>query len=1696
MELQKIHKDSYDHFTNQAMEEILTDFFAQLPKKLPDDNGIKLAFTGIQFQPNKYEEYCQEHGDIYDEQFCRERKLTFSEMAKISYTIDDDGQSEEETVQWELPRMTENEYFVINGTDLYLIPQLVPSPGFFCYPAGREIVASIRPESGYEIELVCAYRTSKEPPQKRITREITFKKVGTNKTLLSLPVDEFLDAIGIATDERQVIFSDEKRKRQKTVDKVYKTLFPDKKKSKFDTNEKIRQIREQVEAWLQSSELTRLGRWQVNRRLNQLDDAAKEGIPNIDYQDKDDYIEQSIETRLTLPDVLGAIRYFDKALEGDIDLDELEHLDNQKVVRVGDYLEEQLNNRLSRITDAFAKKEDVSKTAISEFLNKRLNAINLPQMMILPHNPTGSCRYLFHTNALYDATEKRRITKRGWRGVQGNEFYIPQKRDIHWSYYGRICPVDTPQSDQVGLTLSLAIYAQVDALGRVKTPYWKVINGKVSNQIDWLLASEEENLKNNNGKPKWIAYADQVTADKQLKDTVQARRGSKELEKKSKDEIAYIDIGAEQPFSLAANLIPFLRHDDPNRALMACSAMKQALPLKHPEKPLILTGFEAIAVRESNQATFALQDGKIDVIVGESIKIDSGMSYSIDQNLPTLAKTVRNHRVAVKDGKPLAAGDSIRAGNLLADCATSENGQLALGKNLLVAFMPWFGWNFEDAIVISDQLQKEDVLTSIHCYEHEYVVKREIYLADEAKLKEVLRKRLRAALNEDIQKKTKEKGEKAARSWFNMRFSRLCQSREIIYRSLVEDQSEVNEPIPFVEVVYRRKPKSRTQQHDIPDEIALPKLDSKPPIGISGTVDVKIYDNPAELSSNVKQIFRFRIRYERPISVGDKLSNRHGNKGVVSRILPQAKMPFFYMKDGNGKRFRRYVDVLLNPLGIPSRQNLGQLYETHFGWIAKKGGGDGFETPFISPYNQNRLVELSQADDTLKDGKVELHYMDEKSQTQKIETPITVGYMYLMKLNHNAADKINVRSDAGYSQTTEQPLKGRRLRGGQRLGEMEVWALWGHNVPSLLYEMLCVKSDDALGKEKLQARPPQLDETFFINHNNFPESIRMFIFFLRSLGLSPIFTKDGEDVTDEILKHIGLMDTSDCIEGAKLDFNQITLKIATPEEIERWAFSKVIDGTSALDDEYAFRLTTKQEEERVFRYLTKLGRQKSPDIQCIAPEFQSSFDVLSQKKLLNIPLAKLNQRDRFRVDSTFQTHLEFRHDISKVKQAFENHGIQLSDSIAIQNRDSELSEANSNKTGWLITDTDSGQTYTVSQGVGSLIFYKGNTEMLECLAQLKNLGFRVATEHGCTYSIWDLWEIAMERQTVERMGSEEQIDKEIKVTLEEKDNSVAEIFLSGARGNPKQMRKMVGGVWEIESIDPKREPKIIRSNLTHGLSVGEYVYSVYEGRKTQVEQQLATPRAGWLTRKLIYATQRLSIAEDDCGTEQCLSIPKKSIKEYNLIGRWYNTAEGKFKEITADELNLIQNSGEEIISIRSPIFCQSKKGICRTCYGWDLSTRAPVETATPVGVIASQSIGERATQASLSARHGGGVENDLESIIKFFNGESPDIFSALDKLKEGIDVGAVAVDLLDAIFGKFVGKVDIKHFEVVLRLMLQQAIEQRTILGLTKIIRSGPGWLANLAFDKPFSALRNTAIEQEVDDLGGALENLLVSHFK
>lgn len=401
----------------------------------------------------------------------------------------------------------------------------------------------------------------------------------------------------------------------------------------------------------------------------------------------------------------------------------------------------------------------------------------------------------------------------------------------------------------------------------------------------------------------------------------------------------------------------------------------------------------------------------------------------------------------------------------------------------------------------------------------------------------------------------------------------------------------------------------------------------------------------------------------------------------------------------------------------------------------------------------------------------------------------------------------------------------------------------------------------------------------------------------------------------------------------------------------------------------------------------------------------------------------------------------------------------------------------------------------LSQGDLVRLIEYGNTDILECLARLKHLGFRVATEYGCTYSLWDLWGVAMECQTLGKMSSEEQLDEEIKKTLVKKNNSIAWIFLSGARGNRKQMRKMLGGVWEIESINPKREPKIIRSNLTYGLSVGEYVYSVYEGRKTQVDQQLATPRAGWLTRKLIYATQRWTIAEDDCGTKQCLSIPKESIKEYNLIGRWYKTVGGEFKAITADELNVIQNSVHQI-SIRSPIFCISEKGICRKCYGWDLSTKALVEPGTPVGVIASQSIGERATQASLSARHGGGVENDLESIIKFFDGRSSEIVSERRKLRRATDVEVVAGDLLDAIFKKFVGRVDIKHFEVVLRLMLQQAIEQQTILGLTEIIRSSPGWLVNLAFDRPFSALRNAALGQTMDSLAGPLENLLVSRFK
>jgi DNA-directed RNA polymerase beta subunit/DNA-directed RNA polymerase beta' subunit len=2108
IQIQKPHQESFDWFKNEGMPYLFKSFFERISKVLP--SNFRTEFVCVEFVKTRQERHCDETQQTYDENFCRQRMLNYCDEVNLRYKIVQGKKSHEQQLKdifvedifvGGLPRMTSNESFIINGKDVYITMQLLPSPGFFVVKEGNSTVCYVRVQSGYAFYF--HYRPKKGCKiEERVRVEI--RRSGTRK-ILSLSLQEFLDALGLDLQEvhlQEVHLQgvpstqnsgqeDEQRKQQRrqAINKVYKFLLGENNRELPEALSEDGKVNKICTELFTRTVIGRIGRWQVNRRLKRLENFgySTNEIPNISYNEED-YLKKDLETKLTLEDMKGILKYYLLVLnKAKLPLDDLDHIDNYVVVRVGDLLyrllEGQINAIFERLSKSFGESRDLSFEDIASKINKNL-IFNL--MPIFTRHPAR--RYLKPNNILEAVVERRRITKRAPGGVRkdSDDFYNPHYRDMHWSYYGRLCPVDTPTNKNIGLLLSLATYARVDRLGRICAPYREVKNGKVlDSSVVFLTASEEE--------PFYIAYGDQVDSNGRLRsEKVLARKGPEELVEVEATEVSYIDLYPEQVFSLSANLIPFIRHTEPNRAMMACSAMRQALPLKQLEEPLVKTGWEKIVCSELTRDWVSMQ--------------------------PSMIKN---------------------------DC-------LALGKNALVAFMPWFGWNFEDGIVVSDQFAQ--AMTSVHMYEYAYIlseaefradlkklhniVREHIYMAvkmqclkdiqdyiskaaqeliksnllneleailsqypddfslndiesldriqviledmmrslrsllsleainvlreqlktiknlvkkvpkkrnqsinitstdlltklkiifkeeiPENKIYETLRQNLRKSIKIgckrgvspdwlrerllswidsyvdsldkllDEQKRTLKnslnlelnyaKSIDIETNWLNVTIKREYDKRRLEYELVVSKGDKIRSEYPLIWVVYRVKRNKKTNRFGLPPEYRIPKLDARLPLGIYGEViETNVYDKSEELPDGVRMVFRITVRSEKPLQVGDKLSGRHGNKGVVTRILPSHLMPFFYDEEGQCnsekcpiKKKHTHVDVLINPLSIPSRQNLGQLYEACLGWVIRKHGNAKGEVFPLShqvdiKYLSKKLQEVAQNDLECLSKQILYYVQEGENEPVEIKTPITVGYVYLMKLDHNAEDKLNVRGTGGYSRITAQPLRGRRLRGGQRLGEMEVWALLAHNAYSVIAELLGPHSDDQSGRTRIQDEPlTELGDSFW-RLISMPQSFRLFTFFIRALGLDVRFLKNKQDVTKDLLA------------GNLKKFDQVVLRIATQSEIQEWG--KGIEKAEQLSREDAFktssgvnmryinlnntpvlnplfkpfirsivRFLTKQSQkimEQIFgedyrfdqktvkeifdnpdkmqdfvnniqlselikqlesnshwawlaqqvkgfqkayqmetleplliRYLPVLPPQYRPRYKTrdgkvieayLSEAYQEIFEnanktsrwkylvravdrlfngvykrrwgyVMRQKGLLELWEGKMGlarhvmlgkrcdysaravivvdpelgldecslpqhmaevlfdpvfrrcvvesvRRDRCGIDIDTLYRLYTCSYDDKLKQKLEDFlQNKLSQHLVLLNRNPTLhrmgimafkpslhrlpgyenvicinplvtvpfgADFDGDQMAVFVPMTESSQKemqrmkpshhifspangdpivslhqdialgiYLLSlsnsgedqkklrelfgDGVQkpirlgdlcNLVVKKtGSGQLAQFLNNLKKVAFEKLTQHGCTYSLFDL------SPKILHLSDKSDLPDEFK------DNSAAWIFHSGARGNKRQMEMMVGEIKEIERIRGRKK-KNFKSNLMNGLSLGEYYYLAYESRKTQVDKQLITPKAGWTMRKLIFATQHLYTVCDDCskdGNVQYLILPKEFVKQRrgkDLIGRWCKI-DGKEELLTEQRIEELLGKDWKFIEVRSPLYCRAEQGVCQHCYGWDLSKREPVEIGEPVGLIASQSIGERLTQLSLATVHRG-RGSPVEEFLAIL--ERPCIEKAQkEKATASSEADKNIVKLLQRLC-ELMPEVNAKHFEVVLRALKEAQKVQRTAPSgepegddekaleetgdaLSHAIQVR-GWLSRLAFGQPRRALRSASLSNESDMLRDPIGRLLVALYR
>ena len=845
-------------------------------------------------------------------------------------------------------------------------------------------------------------------------------------------------------------------------------------------------------------DLAKVGRFKVNKKLG-LDLELKQGL-------------------LTIQDIVATIRYLVALHKGEllmeygrevrVEKDDIDHFGNRRLRTVGELIQNQVRTGLSRMERVVRERmttQDVEAITPQTLINIRPVVASIKEFF----GTSQLSQFMDQTNPLSGLTHKRRLSALGPGGLSRDRAGF-EVRDVHPSHYGRMCPIETPEGPNIGLIGSLATYGRVTAFGFIETPYRKVSKGRVTDQVDYLTADEEDE--------HIIAQANApLTDDNHFSEArVLVRRRGGEVEYIPAEEVDYMDVSPRQMVSVATAMIPFLEHDDANRALMGSNMMRQSVPLMRAEAPLIGTGMEFRAAVDAGDVVVATKAGVVTEVSADEVTVmaddSSYQNYSLSKFRRSNQGTSYNQKVVVSQGQRLEVG------SVIADGPCTQNGEMALGKNLLVAFMSWEGHNYEDAIILSQRLVQDDVLTSIHIEEYEVDAR-----------------------------DTKLGAEEITRDIPNVSEEVLA---DLDDRGIIRVGADV---VPGDILVGKVTPKGETEL--TPEERLLRAIfgekarevrdtSLKVPHGESGKViGVKIFESEEgfELPAGVNQLVRVYVAQKRKIQDGDKLAGRHGNKGVISKILPQEDMPF--LEDGTP------VDVILNPLGVPGRMNVGQVLEMHLGWVAKTGWdlsgvdeawtkhlrdigaekgtpGTNIATPVFDGAREDEISGLLGSTLSNRDG-VQLVGTSGKARLfdgrsgEPYPTPISVGYMYILKLHHLVDDKIHARSTGPYSMITQQPLGGKAQFGGQRFGEMEVWALEAYGAAYTLQELLTIKSDDVLGRVKVYEAIVKGEN---IPEPGIPESFKVLIKEMQSLCLNvEVLSSEGvaielRDTDEEVFR--------------------------------------------------------------------------------------------------------------------------------------------------------------------------------------------------------------------------------------------------------------------------------------------------------------------------------------------------------------------------------------------------------------------------------------------------------------------------------------------------------------------------------------------------------------------------------------------------
>jgi len=1021
---------------------------------------------------------------------CKEKDQTYAAPLFVTaeFINNNTGEIKSQTVfMGDFPMMTEKGTFIINGTERVVVSQLVRSPGVYfdenIDKSTEKTLHSVKviPGRGAWLEFDVDKRDTVGVRIDRKRRQ----PVTVLLKALGWTAEQIRERFGFSEIMMSTLEKDNTAGTDEALLDIYRKLRP----GEPPTKESAQTLLENLFFKEKRYDLARVGRYKVNKKLGL---HAGEPITS---------------STLTEEDIVATIEYLVRLHEGQttmtapggvevpVETDDIDHFGNRRLRTVGELIQNQIRVGLSRMERVVRERmttQDVEAITPQTLINIRPVVAAIKEFF----GTSQLSQFMDQNNPLSGLTHKRRLSALGPGGLSRERAGL-EVRDVHSSHYGRMCPIETPEGPNIGLIGSLSVYGRVNPFGFIETPYRKVVDGKVTDEIHYLTADEEDRHV--------VAQANSPLDedDKFLEERVLVRRKGGEVEYVSGREVDYMDVSPRQMVSVATAMIPFLEHDDANRALMGANMQRQAVPLVRSEAPLVGTGMELRAAIDAGDVVVADKGGVIEEVSADYVTVmaDDGTRHSYQ-----LRKFARSNHGTCANQRPIVdAGDRVEAGQVIADGPCTDNGEMALGKNLLVAVMPWEGHNYEDAIILSNRLVEEDTLTSIHIEEHE-IDARDTKLGAEEITRDI------PNVSDEVLADLDERG--------IVRIGAEVRDGDILVGKVTpKGETELTPEERLLRAIFGEKAR----------EVRDTSL--KVPHGESGKViGVRMFsrDEDDELAAGVNELVRVYVAQKRKISDGDKLAGRHGNKGVIGKILPVEDMPF--LQDGTP------VDIILNTHGVPRRMNIGQILETHLGWVAKTGwkvdvaggtpdwaaklpdalleaGPDTIvSTPVFDGAREEELQGLLSSVQPNRDGDVLVNH-DGKAMLydgrsgEPFPYPVTVGYMYILKLHHLVDDKIHARSTGPYSMITQQPLGGKAQFGGQRFGEMECWAMQAYGAAYTLQELLTIKSDDTVGRVKVYEAIVKGEN---IPEPGIPESFKVLLKELQSLCLNvEVLSSDG-----------------------------------------------------------------------------------------------------------------------------------------------------------------------------------------------------------------------------------------------------------------------------------------------------------------------------------------------------------------------------------------------------------------------------------------------------------------------------------------------------------------------------------------------------------------------------------------------------------